>query len=147
MIDELVATLKQEQKDDDAKKQYCNAEFDKSDDKKKELERSISNLETAIEDSNEAISALKDEIAALEAGIKALDKSVAEATEQRKEENAAFKELMANDSAAFLMILSPLRTCGLRTNNSTPSWRSSSSVMLSGARRKTAPCPETKTPP
>merc|ERR1711957_705213 len=49
---------------------------------------------------NEAISAVKDAIAALEAGIKALDKSVAEATEQRKEENAAFKELMANDSAA-----------------------------------------------
>merc|ERR1711933_259379 len=35
-----------------------------------------------------------------EAGIKALDKSVAEATEQRKEENAEYKELMASDSAA-----------------------------------------------
>jgi len=100
MIDELVATLKQEQKDDDAKKQYCSDEFDQSDDKKKELERTVSDLETAIADSNEAISAVKDAIAALEAGIKALDKSVAEATEQRKEENAAFKELMANDSAA-----------------------------------------------
>merc|ERR1711957_246491 len=80
--------------------QYCSEEFDKSDDKKKELERSVSDLETAIADSSEGISALKDEIAALEAGIKALDKSVAEATEQRKEENAAFKELMASDSAA-----------------------------------------------
>jgi chromosome segregation ATPase len=100
MIEELVTTLKQEQKDDDAKKSYCNEEFDKSDDKKKELERSVSDLETAIADSNEAIAALKAEIKALEAGIKALDKSVAEATEQRKEENAAFKELMANDSAA-----------------------------------------------
>merc|ERR1711957_851107 len=80
--------------------QYCNEELDKSDDKKKELERTASDLETAIEVSNEAISTLKDEIAALEAGIKALDKSVAEATEQRKEENAAFKELMASDSAA-----------------------------------------------
>merc|ERR1711957_324878 len=80
--------------------QYCNEELDKSDDTKKELERTVSDLETAIEMGNEAISAVKDEIAALEAGIKALDKSVAEATEQRKEENAAFKELMANDSAA-----------------------------------------------
>jgi len=43
---------------------------------------------------------LAEEIAALEAGIKALDKSVAEATEQRKEENAEFKELMASDTAA-----------------------------------------------
>merc|ERR1719401_2273106 len=43
---------------------------------------------------------MTEEIAALEAGIKALDKSVAEATEQRKAENAEFKELMASDTAA-----------------------------------------------
>merc|ERR1719410_3133232 len=43
---------------------------------------------------------LTDEIKALEAGIVALDKSVAEATEQRKEENAEYTELMANDAAA-----------------------------------------------
>jgi len=43
---------------------------------------------------------LKDEIAALEDGIRALDKSVAEATEQRKEENSDYKELMASDGAA-----------------------------------------------
>merc|ERR1712188_114972 len=48
----------------------------------------------------QAIAALADEIAALEAGLKALDKSVAEATEQRKEENSAFTELMASDAAA-----------------------------------------------
>merc|ERR1712151_506998 len=33
-------------------------------------------------------------------GSKALDKAVAEATEQRKEENKAFTEMMASDSAA-----------------------------------------------
>merc|ERR1719326_75494 len=43
---------------------------------------------------------LADEIQALEDGIAALDKSVAEATETRKEENAEFTELMANDAAA-----------------------------------------------
>merc|ERR1712072_701885 len=41
-----------------------------------------------------------DEIKVLEDGIKELDKSVAEATEQRKEENEDFTELMASDSAA-----------------------------------------------
>jgi predicted nucleic acid-binding Zn-ribbon protein len=35
MIDEMMATLAQEQKDDDSKKDYCAAEFDSSDDKKK----------------------------------------------------------------------------------------------------------------
>jgi septal ring factor EnvC (AmiA/AmiB activator) len=100
MIDELVATLKQEQKDDDDKKSYCNDELDKSDDKKKELERSVKDLETAIAHSEEGIAALEAEIEALGAAIKALDKSVAEATAQRQEEHAAFKELMANDGAA-----------------------------------------------
>jgi septal ring factor EnvC (AmiA/AmiB activator) len=100
MIDELVATLKQEQQDDNDKKQYCADEFDKSDDKKKQLERSVADLETAIADSKEGIENLKAEIKALDAGIKALDKSVAEATAQRQEEHAAFNELMASDAAA-----------------------------------------------
>merc|ERR1719163_697440 len=55
MIDEMVATLAQEQKDDDDKKDYCAAEFDSSDDKKKALERSIADLETAIAKTEEAI--------------------------------------------------------------------------------------------
>jgi len=100
MIDEMVAVLGAEQTDDDDKKEYCNTQFDLADDKKKSLERSISNLEKAIEKAKEGIAAFADEIAALEAGIVALDKSVAEATEQRKEENEEFTELMANDAAA-----------------------------------------------
>merc|ERR1719214_176008 len=75
-------------------------QFDLADDKKKALEREISNLEKAIDKANEGIKALSEEIKALEAGIKALDKSVAEATEQRKEENAEYTELMASDGAA-----------------------------------------------
>jgi len=100
MIDNMVATLKVEQQDDNDKREYCNMQFDLSDDKKKALERSVSNLEKDIENAKEGIAKLTDELAALEAGIKALDKSVAEATEQRKEENEDFTALMASDSAA-----------------------------------------------
>merc|ERR1719271_1833389 len=100
MIDEMVATLKTEQQDDDHKKEYCAKQFDLSDDKKKGLERSVSDLETVIEDAKEGISTTEAEIKSLQDTIKALDKSVAEATEQRKEENEDFTELMASDSAA-----------------------------------------------
>merc|ERR1740130_1516556 len=96
----MAATLKTEQADDDNKKEYCAAQFDQSDDKKKSLERSISDLETAISDAKEGIAATQDEIAALGKSIKALDKAVAEATEQRKEENEDFTQLMASDGAA-----------------------------------------------
>merc|ERR1719473_1665120 len=98
-MDEMVVTLKTEQADDDNKKEYCAKQFDQSDDKKKGLERQISDLETAIEDAEEGIATTKSEIEALEDSIKALDKSVAEATEQRKEENEDYTELMASDTA------------------------------------------------
>jgi len=100
MIDEMVAVLGAEQQDDNDKKEYCAAQFDLADDKKKSLERSVSNLEKAIEKAKEGISALADEIKALQDGIAALDKSVAEATEQRKEENVEYNALMQSDGAA-----------------------------------------------
>jgi chromosome segregation ATPase len=100
MIDEMVATLKKEQADDDSKKEYCAAEFDKSDDKKKALERSIKDLETTIADTKESIASAAEDIEALTTSIKALDKAVAEATAQRKEEHADFVNLMAQDGAA-----------------------------------------------
>jgi chromosome segregation ATPase len=100
MIDEMVLTLKKEQADDDSKKEYCSTELDTADDKKKSLEKSISDSEAAIATTKEAIATLGEEIVALTDSIKALDKLVAEATEQRKEENADYKELMASDTAA-----------------------------------------------
>jgi len=100
MIDEMVVNLKAEQGEDDHKKEYCAAEFDMSDDKKKELVRAVADLETAIATAEEGIATLKAEIEALDDGIKALDKQVAEATEQRKQENEDYTEMMAQDSAA-----------------------------------------------
>jgi chromosome segregation ATPase len=100
MIDGMVVTLKAEQQDDADKKEYCEMQFDAADDKKKGLERSVSNLETAITKVTEAVATLTEEIKTLEAGIVDLDKSVAEATEQRKEENSEYNELMHSNGAA-----------------------------------------------
>jgi len=100
MIDEMVANLKKEQAADEAKKEYCDKEFDTSEDEKKELELKVSDSATAIEELEGSIATLTEEIAALEAGIKALDKAVTEATEIRKEENADYKELKQSDTAA-----------------------------------------------
>merc|ERR1712129_551847 len=85
MIEEMVANLQMEQIDDENKKEYCEKQFDLSEDKKKELELSVSDSETAIEEMEGSIEKLTEELKALEKGIKALDKSVSEATEQRKE--------------------------------------------------------------
>jgi chromosome segregation ATPase len=100
MIDELVVELKKEQTVDDDKKEYCLSEFDKAEDKKKGLEWDISDLEKAIADETEIIATLKSEIEALVDGIKALDKSVAEATESRKEEHDDYVSTLAANTAA-----------------------------------------------
>jgi septal ring factor EnvC (AmiA/AmiB activator) len=100
MIDDMVKLLGDEQTADDEKKSYCEKEFDTSEDKQKELERAISDLEKQIEDQTNSISTLTDEIAALEQGIKDLDKQVAEATAARKEAHATFVEELAANKAA-----------------------------------------------
>merc|ERR1719181_2219215 len=100
MIDDLVVDLKAEQGVDDDKKSYCEAEFDKAEDKKKGLDADISDLEKAIADGEELISTLKSEVAALQDGIKKLDKSVADATQTRKEEHDDFVQTLAANSAA-----------------------------------------------
>merc|ERR1711957_160065 len=86
--------------DDNDKKEYCAAQFDTSEDKVKALTRTIGAAESDIATAKESISTLTEEIAALTAGIKALDKSVAAATQQREDENAEYKALVASDTAA-----------------------------------------------
>merc|ERR1740138_367759 len=104
MIDDLVVDLKAEQGVDNDKKAYCLAELDKAEDKKKELDLDIGDLDKAVEDGKESIATLASEIKALEEGIKKLDKSVAEATETRKEEHDDFvQELAANTAAKDIL--------------------------------------------
>merc|ERR1740123_1221016 len=98
MIDDMVALLKKEQDDDEHKKEYCALQFDASDDQKKSLERKIAGEASAISSAQESLSTLGQEIAALQAGVVALDKAVAEATSQRKDENAEYKALIASNT-------------------------------------------------
>mmetsp|Transcript_53267 Transcript_53267/g.124777 ORF Transcript_53267/g.124777 Transcript_53267/m.124777 type:complete len:715 (-) Transcript_53267:70-2214(-) len=100
LIDDLVAVLGQEQLDDDHKKEYCEGQFDTTDDKVKELGQTLKDLDASIADTTEAIATLTEELKALADGIKALDESVAEATEARKEEHEEYSELMTSDGAA-----------------------------------------------
>merc|ERR1719487_2791680 len=104
MIDDMVVTLGQEQTDDDVQREWCNKEFDTSEDKHKEPKRAISDLETQIAETEEGIATLTDELAALEKGIKDLDKMVAEATETRKEEHALFVQTSAENNAALQLL-------------------------------------------
>merc|ERR1712113_1249141 len=95
-----VALLQEEQVQDQKKKEYCEAEIDKTEDEKKTLERKVDDLTKAQEEGKDTLATLGEEIEALSDGIKALDKQVAEATENRKEENTEYKEEMGANVAA-----------------------------------------------
>jgi len=100
MIDDMSKLLKREQASDDDKKSYCEKSIDETEDELKGLGHDIKDLGTAIAEHKENSKALAAEIASLSDGIVTLDKQVAEATKQRKEDNAEHKETMAGDGAA-----------------------------------------------
>jgi len=104
MIDDMVALLKKEGQDDEKHKKFCDAEFDQSSDEKKATEQKLESLASAISEMKDEIASLKDNIAKTTAEIKALDKSVAEATEQRKQEHADYTEMIQLNEAAIQLI-------------------------------------------
>jgi len=100
MISRMVSNLQDEQQDDDKKKEYCEGKLDEASDKARALQSKVTNLETVTDELEGSVSSLVDDIKALKSGIGALDKSVVEATQQRKSENAEYKEQMAANAAA-----------------------------------------------
>jgi len=105
LIDGVIAELQKEDQEDQQKKDYCDQEYDLTEDKKKVLTQKVRDTETAIEETREAVLKVAEEIESLKDGIVALDRSVAEATEQRKKENEEYKELLAANGPAKELIL------------------------------------------
>merc|ERR1719407_105672 len=104
MIDGMVGVLGNEQKDDDAQKDYCVKSLETSEKEKADTESAIATSEAAIEEMTQSSANLAEEIANLQAEVKALDKAVAEATEQRKEEHADFLTFQTENNAAVQLI-------------------------------------------
>ena len=102
MIDSMIGNLKKEQDSDTQKKVDCESTFE-FDDKRKSLGDCISDSETAIAEMQGTIEELTSQIAQLVAGIKALDKMVPDATEQRKQENADYKEFACQSQCSCVL--------------------------------------------
>jgi len=100
MITDMTNLLKEEQVSDDRKKAYCEKNLDQTEDELKELQLDTKDKEKAISEHKEETKSLAAEIEALTTGIKNMDNQVAEATANRKAENADYKEVMANNGAA-----------------------------------------------
>jgi len=104
MVDDMVTLLGKDADDDVKQKGFCEGEFDKSGDEDKAAQAKMGQVEATIAEQADGIASLSEELATLAADIKALDKSVAEATEQRKEEHVTHQETAQLTEAAVALI-------------------------------------------
>merc|ERR550537_1586354 len=100
----MIVLLGNQQKDDEKQKVYCEGEFDKAADEEAAAKTKLSQTDAKLSELTDLIGTLMEEISGLEASISALDKSVADATEQRKEEHAAYVEQMQMNEAAMGLV-------------------------------------------
>merc|ERR1719440_1459084 len=104
MIDDMVALLGQEGKDDAESLDMCEEDFRKTAADKKDTETKIASLESEISELESNIAAGKDTIAKKTEEIAGLDKAVKEATAQRGEEKNDYEELVALNTSAIQLL-------------------------------------------
>merc|ERR1719359_1067092 len=90
MIDEMIAILTKDNKDDAAQKDFCIAELTKTEAEKAATDDKLGALASSIEELTDSIAQTTEQITSLTEGIASLDKDVAEATEQRKKEHEEY---------------------------------------------------------
>merc|ERR1719265_1542694 len=83
MIDDMVALLGKEQKDDDKQKEFCRDEFDRTADEEAAAKEKVAAITATIEEDTDGLAQLTEEIATTQQEIKDIDKAVAQATEQQ----------------------------------------------------------------
>jgi len=101
MIDEMMAVLTDEQASDEKHKSWCLAELSSSSTELTNTEGKLSSLEANIGEAADEVASLADDIKSLTEKIAGLDKDVATATEQRKEDHAAYLETISLTEAAI----------------------------------------------
>jgi chromosome segregation ATPase len=104
MIDQMVATLHQEGEVERAKKEYCKAELDKTEDAKAEAQRRLDTAEERKTEFKTRLDGLALEVQSIAAALETLDKSVADAKAQRTKEKTQFEQTRAELTAAMTLL-------------------------------------------
>merc|ERR1719379_422564 len=104
MIDEMIAILTKDNKDDAAQKDFCIAELTKTEGEKAATDDKLGSLESQIAELTDSIAETAEKITSLQDGIASLDKDVAEATEQRKKEHEEFGTNLKLNEVALALI-------------------------------------------
>lgn len=104
MIDDMVVLLGKQQAEDDKQKKWCEDEFEKSADEEAAAKTSKAQIAAEISEIGDEIAELIEAVNVLKSEISELDKTVADATESRKEDHAAYVESMQLSEVAVGLI-------------------------------------------
>jgi len=104
MIDEMIAILTKDNKDDATQKDFCIAELTKTESEKASTDDKLSSLASSIEETTDGIAQVAENIKSLQDGVAALDKDVSEATEMRKKEHEEYSETLKLSEVALQLI-------------------------------------------
>jgi hypothetical protein len=104
MIDEMIAILTKDNKDDATQKDFCIAELTKTEAEKASTDDKLSSLASQISEVTDGIATTDEKITSLKESMASTNKDVAEATEERKKEHELFtSDLSANEVALALI--------------------------------------------
>lgn len=104
MIDDMVVTLKKDAEADVSARDNCEKSFRESATNQKDTSRAIKGLEAKVEELSEAIQVAVDEIKKDKETIVSCQESMAEATEQRKKDNAEFVVAVDMNTQAVALV-------------------------------------------
>merc|ERR1719214_28805 len=104
MVDGMVEVLEGEQVQDDKQDVWCLDELDKAAEEIKATEVDLEDVRAKIDEGRDALASMASDIEAIKAGLVELDKSVAEATEQRKNEHQEYIDSAAMNQATVELI-------------------------------------------
>merc|ERR1719311_420540 len=104
MIDDMVVLLGKQQAENDKQKSWCEDEFEKSADEEAAAKTSKAQIAAEISEIGDEIAELIEAVNVLKSEVSELDKTVADATESRKEDHAAYVESMQLNEVAVGLI-------------------------------------------
>jgi len=104
MMDDMIALLNKEMKNDADKKVFCESEIGQTSDQKAEIDQAISDLTKAVTQTTSKLQSAKSDIKSKTDGVVTLDKQVAEAKQNRREEHQDYQaNLQANGAAKSIL--------------------------------------------
>jgi len=104
MINKMIADMKQEQKDDDKHKEWCQKEFDLTEDSMKTVQDTIDGHKQKIEEKTTELQSIQEAYANIKKQIADLDSNMLLATAQRKKEKAEYDQIVSEITISLSLL-------------------------------------------